>query len=47
MNTNEREKQIKGWLRRRKNELVEEMNPKWEDLSIEWRSGKDSSLRSE
>ena len=29
----EREKQIKGWIRKRKNELVEATNPKWEDLS--------------
>ena len=28
----EREKQIKGWNRARKNRLVEGMNPKWEDL---------------
>lgn len=27
-----REKQIKGWNRKRKNKLVEEKNPKWEDL---------------
>ena len=29
----EREKQIKGWTRQKKNELVETMNPEWEDLS--------------
>ena len=28
----EREKQIKSWRRAKKNELVETMNPKWEDL---------------
>jgi putative endonuclease len=28
----EREKQIKGWLRRKKNALVETMNPTWLDL---------------
>ena len=28
----EREKQIKGWNRARKNKLVETKNPKWEDL---------------
>ena len=28
----EREKQIKGWNRKRKNQLVESKNPKWEDL---------------
>ena len=27
-----REKQIKGWNRKRKNLLVETMNPKWEEL---------------
>ena len=27
-----REKQIKSWNRKRKNQLVETMNPKWEDL---------------
>ena len=28
----QREKQIKGWNRRRKNELVKSMNPEWKDL---------------
>lgn len=28
----EREKQIKGWKRARKNELVNTMNPQWVDL---------------
>ena len=28
----EREKQIKGWNRKRKNKLVESRNPNWEDL---------------
>ena len=27
-----REKQIKGWNRKRKNKLVESMNPQWADL---------------
>ena len=31
-----REKEIKGWLRRRKDELVESKNPLWEDLSSHW-----------
>ena len=31
-----REKQIKGWLRRKKIELIESVNPNWEDLSNEW-----------
>ena len=42
----EREKQIKGWVRKRKNELVETMNPNWKDLADDWNE-KDSSLRSE
>ena len=28
----EREKQIKGWNRARKNKLIQSKNPKWEDL---------------
>ena len=32
----DREKQIKGWVRKRKNELVETSNPNWIDLSDEW-----------
>lgn len=32
----EREKQIKGWNRERKNRLIESKNPKWEDLSKSW-----------
>ena len=28
----EREKQIKGWNRKRKNKFVESMNPNWKDL---------------
>ncbi|MBK8553169.1 MAG: GIY-YIG nuclease family protein [Ignavibacteria bacterium] len=31
-----REKQLKGWLRKRKIELIESMNPNWEDLSKDW-----------
>lgn len=27
-----REKQIKGWVRKRKNELVDSINPSWSDL---------------
>jgi putative endonuclease len=51
-----REKQIKGWLRRRKFELIQSMNPRWEDLAIDWYEktpgtnivgkGPDPSLRS-
>jgi putative endonuclease len=32
----EREKQIKGWLRKKKIALIESMNPDWKDLSEEW-----------
>ena len=39
-----REKQLKGWLRKRKIELIREANPRWEDLSAEWfGEGPDSS----
>ena len=31
-----REKQIKGWLRKKKIELIEKENPNWEDLSKDW-----------
>ncbi len=31
-----REKQIKGWTRTRKLELIATVNPKWEDLSTGW-----------
>jgi putative endonuclease len=33
-----RETQIKGWRREKKNELVQTLNPKWEDLSA-WMFG--------
>jgi putative endonuclease len=29
----EREKQIKGWLRQKKIDLIEAVNPKWHDLA--------------
>lgn len=35
-----REKQIKGWLRRKKIALIEGNNPEWKDLSSEWRKGR-------
>ena len=31
-----REKQIKGWVRRKKIDLIESINPTWDDLSAEW-----------
>ena len=36
MSAIEREKQLKGWLRRRKVELIESQNPFWEDLAADW-----------
>jgi putative endonuclease len=31
-----REKQLKGWLRRKKIELIESVNPEWKDLAENW-----------
>ena len=31
-----REKQIKGWKRYKKDQLVNSINPQWKDLSLEW-----------
>lgn len=31
-----REKQIKGWLRKKKIDLIESLNPEWKDLSEGW-----------
>jgi len=31
-----REKSIKGWLRKKKNMLIESMNPEWHDLAKDW-----------
>ena len=43
-----REKQIKGWLRKKKAALVESLNPYWADLAEEWygHPSPDPSLRS-
>jgi len=30
------EKQLKGWLRKKKLDLIESVNPTWEDLSAGW-----------
>jgi putative endonuclease len=30
-----REKQIKGWIRQKKIDLIESMNPEWKDLNGE------------
>ena len=32
----EREKQLKGWTRAKKNKLIETINPAWQDLSAGW-----------
>ena len=41
-----REKQIKGWTRRKKIALIESTNPRWRDLSVDWfRAGKTEILR--
>ncbi len=40
-----REKEIKGWIRDKKNLLIKKLNPNWNDLSEQWQP--DSSLRSE
>ena len=32
----DREKQLKGWRRAKKIELLERINPQWKDLSAEW-----------
>jgi putative endonuclease len=31
-----REKEIKGWVRRKKVALIHSFNPEWKDLSAEW-----------
>ena len=31
-----REKEIKGWLRKKKVALIESTNPEWRDLSASW-----------
>ena len=31
-----REKQIKGWLRKKKIALIESVNPEWKDLTENW-----------
>jgi putative endonuclease len=34
-----REKQLKGWTRARKLELIEGANPQWRDLATDWGGG--------
>ena len=31
-----REKQLKGWLRKKKDDLISVANPEWHDLSEDW-----------
>ena len=31
-----REKRIKGWIRKKKQELISKQNPGWQDLSKDW-----------
>ena len=40
-----REKEIKGWVRAKKNALIATMNPEWKDLAADWYSD-DASLSS-
>jgi putative endonuclease len=43
-----REKELKGWLRSKKVDLIQKENPLWRDLSEGWFGAQvDSSLRSE
>ena len=32
----QREKQLKGWRRSKKEKLIESLNPEWLDLSVNW-----------
>jgi putative endonuclease len=36
MSAIEREKQLKGWTRKKKENLIKRMNPEWNDLSLEF-----------
>ena len=40
-----REKQLKGWKRRRKVSLVTSLNPTWSDLRADWYGERDEILR--
>ena len=31
-----REKQIKGWTRKKKNALIAKINPEWKDIAASW-----------
>ncbi len=36
LNAIDREKEIKGWTRKKKEKLINENNPLWEDLAKDW-----------
>ena len=40
-----REKQIKGWRRSKKVDLIKSMNPTWKDLSKEWESSHHNEIK--
>jgi len=40
-----REKEIKGWVRRKKVALIHSFNPEWKDLSEEWMPPDSETLR--
>ncbi len=40
-----REKQLKGWTRKKKNQLIQKANPEWKDLSLNWDSCKNALRR--
>jgi putative endonuclease len=42
----DREKQIKGWSRAKKDALIAAQNPEWKDLAEEWGLAGDPSRRS-
>ena len=39
-----REKQLKGWLRSKKNDLISQNNPAWDDLMVSLEPQRDSSV---
>jgi putative endonuclease len=40
-----REKQIKAWRRQKKIDLIEALNPEWDDIAERWYAGGGSSSR--
>jgi putative endonuclease len=39
-----REKELKGWIRVRKIAMIEEHNPNWVDLAIDWYQSKQQDV---